>query len=385
VSRVIVALIMNVNTKTCNLELNSCFFLILDAGYLDIDGIRNLDEALQCNKGLLTQAKLLIPMAIDNYFPATLGTAEVKSWLINRRISLTKMSFSPISGWSGGILVDNDFTKLVALSHNLVNCNLDSNVHITDASIGLMLNTCSNLQALSIKYVVRLNGSGFLLSTTMLPHLKKLDLRGCLHLHDDGIAAFTKRIPNLKEIAFADNQRVTDITVIELACNCCQLEGIHFDRMIHITEDSISLLIEKCQNLRQITLKALYNVRENFTTIKVLSSCFLLQKFIIRTLDMVYGIEDSTVKELVKCCPMINTLHLYSDHKDSESKITANSILEISKLVNLVSLRIHVTSNANVTDSMKHLVKECTKLECAEVRRKGDVFLGDWYYCMMSL
>jgi len=38
---------MDAYSETCYLELKSCFFLILAAGYLDIDGLRNLDEALQ--------------------------------------------------------------------------------------------------------------------------------------------------------------------------------------------------------------------------------------------------------------------------------------------------------------------------------------------------
>jgi len=233
--------------------------------------------------------------------------------------------------------------------------------------------------------VVRLDGSGFVFSTMELPNLKKLDLRGCLSLCDDGIAAFTKRIPNLTEIAFADSQRVTDITIIALANNCCQLGAIYLDKMIHITDISISLLMGNCRNLRDISLNALYNIRENNTAISVLNSCSLLQIFILRTLDQVYDIEDSTVEVLIKQCPMIKTLHLYSDHKDSDSKITEESLIEISKLVNLVSLRIHVTSNANVTDPMKRLVGKCTNLQCADVRRKGGGSLGDWYYYMMSL
>jgi len=374
---------MDAYSETCYLELKSCFFLILAAGYLDIDCLRNLDEALQYNKLLLTLAKPLIPLAINNHYPATLGTTEVLSWLIKRKISLKDMNFSPISGWSGGILEDYDLNLLVKISRNLIICNLDSNCYITDSSIGNLLNSCFNLQVLSIKYVVRLDGSAFLFSTMKLPNLKKLDLRGCLSLRDDCIAAFTKRIPNLSEIAFGDSQKVTDITVIALAENCCELGAIHFERMIHITDDSISLLVKNCRNLRDITLNALYNVRENNTALRVLNSCSLLQTFILRTLDLVYDIEDSTVENLVRHCPMIKTLHLYSDHKDSDSKVTEKSLLAISTLVNLVSLRIHVTSNANVKDPMKRLVEQCTKLQCADVRRKGGVSIGDWYYSTM--
>jgi len=376
---------MKVSTKTYNLELNSCFFLILDAGYLDIDGIRNLDVAVQYNKLLYSIAIHLIPRAINNYYPASLGTTEVISWLINRKIPLKNINFSPISGWSGGILEDIDLKRIATTSHSLVTCNLDSNVHITDYSIGMLLSSCLNLQVLSIRYVVRINVSGFLLSTSKLPNLKKLDLRGCLNLHDDGVVPFAKRIPNLKEIAFADSQRVTDFTVHALATNCCELRVVHFDRMIHISDDSISLLVDKCHDLRDITLCALYNVCGNNATVRVLNSCSLLQIYVLRTLDNVFDIEDSTVEDLVKHCPMIKTLQLYSDHIDSESKITEKSLIVISKLVNLVSLRIHVSSNANVADPMKLVVKECTKLECAEVRRKGSAVLGDWYYSMMSL
>jgi hypothetical protein len=376
---------MSTSSNTCYLEIKSCFFLILNAGYLDIDCIRNVDEAVQYNKLLLYLAEPLIPLAIDNYYPASLGKTEVKSWLIKRKIPLKYTNFTPMSEWSGGILEDNDLNKLVSFSQVLITCNLDSNCHITDSSIGNLLNTCFNLQVLSIRYVVRLDGSGFLFSTMKLPNLKKLDLRGCLSLRDDGIAAFTQRIPNLSDIAFSDSQRITDITVIALAKNCCDLRVIHFDRMIHISDDSISLLVDKCHDLRDITLCALYNVCGNNATVRVLNSCSLLQIYVLRTLDNVFDIEDSTVEDLVKHCPMIKTLQLYSDHIDSESKITEKSLIVISKLVNLVSLRIHVSSNANVADPMKLVVKECTKLECAEVRRKGSAVLGDWYYSMMSL
>jgi len=283
---------MNTSSKTCYLEIKSCFFLILNAGYLDIDGIRNVDEAVQYNKLLLYLAKPLIPLAIDNYYPASLGKTEVKSWLIKRKIPLKYTNFTPISEWSGGILEDYDLNKLVSISQVLITCNLDSNCHITDSSIGNLLNTCFNLQVLSIRYVVRLDGSGFLFSTMKLPNLKKLDLRGCLSLRDDGIAAFTQRIPNLSDIAFSDSQRVTDITVIALAKNCCDLRVIHFDRMIHITDSSIFLLVESCRNLKDITLNALYNIRGNNIALRVLYSCPLLQDFILRTLDQVYDIED---------------------------------------------------------------------------------------------
>lgn len=376
---------MNTSSNTCYLEIKSCFFLILNAGYLDIDGIRNVDEAVQYNKLLLYLAKPLIPLAIDNYYPASLGKTEVKSWLIKRKIPLKYTNFTPISEWSGGILEDYDLNKLVSISHFLITCNLDSNCHITDSSIGNLLNTCFNLQVLSIRYVVRLDGSGFLFSTMKLPNLKKLDLRGCLSLRDDGIAAFTQRIPNLSDIAFSDSQRVTDITVIALAKNCCDLRVIHFDRMIHITDCSIFLLVESCRNLKDITLNALYNIRGNNIALRVLYSCPLLQDFILRTLDQVYDIEDSTVEALVSHCPLIKTLHLYSEHKDSDSKITEMSLLAIRRLGNLVSLRIHVNSNTNVTDPMKRLVEQCTKLQCADVRRKGSVSLGDWDQSMMSL
>jgi len=305
------------------------------------------------------------------------------------------MNFSPITSWSGGAMIDKNLMKLTTISPNLITCNLDQNMHLTDNSIGSLLDNCSALQELSIKYLT-INGSGLTTRNTQLQNLRKIDLRGCLFLNDDNLIIFSTRIPNVTEIAFADSQRVTDMTFIALATSCFTLEVLHVERMIHVTDDSITLVSQNNPNLRKITLDALYNMSEKMTCISILQTCHLLQVYILRTLDALFEIEDTIVIQLVDNCPKLKQLHMYSNHVDSISYITEESIRAISNtLVNLVSLRLDVDPNTILpddlhitdlsrtpSDPLECLVKQCANLELVDIRRKGSG-LGDWYYIVL--
>jgi hypothetical protein len=379
------------------LSLDICLFLVLDAGYLDIHGIKNLDEVIRYNHCLSgSQFQQRIFFAVDHYYdPRSLGSTEIMGWIIDNRIPLSKMNFSPITSWSGGAMIDKNLMKLTTISPNLITCNLDQNMHLTDNSIGSLLDNCSALQELSIKYLT-INGSGLTTRNTQLQNLRKIDLRGCLFLSDDNLIIFSTRIPNVTEIAFADSQRVTDMTFIALATSCFTLEVLHVERMIHITDDSITLVSQNNPNLRKITLDALYNMSEKMTCISILQTCHLLQVYILRTLDALFEIEDTIVIQLVDNCPKLKQLHMYSNHVDSISYITEESIRAISNtLVNLVSLRLDVDPNTILpddlhitdlsrtpSDPLECLVKQCANLELVDIRRKGSG-LGDWYYIVL--
>jgi hypothetical protein len=378
-------------------QLNTCLLLILDAGYLDIHGIKNLDEAIQCSQSLSSQPQHVISFAVDHYFPASLGSSDVMTWLNKKGLSLTKINFSPISGWSGGALDDRYLTNLISNSTNLIVCHLDQNMHVTDASICLLLDSCSCLEELSVKYLM-INGSGFSTGKTKLHNMRKLDLRGCLFLNDDGMVTFTERIPNLTEISFSDSQRVTNMTLIALANNCYNLEELHIERMINITDDSITLLAEHNPNLRKVTLDALYNTSQKVISIRVINFCPLLQVYMLRTLDELFEIEDTIVIQLVSNCPHIMKLHMYSDHVHSISALSDQSIRAITNTlqVSLVSLRLDIDSSTTFpddlrltdfsnkpTDPFECLVKQCKRLEMVDLRRKASG-LGDWYYKVLN-
>jgi len=95
-------------------------------------------------------------------------------------------------------------------------------------------------------------------------------------------------------------------------------------------------------------------------------------------------------------CPKLKQLHMYSNHVDSISYITEESIRAIgSTLVNLVSLRLDVDPNTILpddlhlkdfsrtpSDPLECLVKQCANLELVDIRRKGSG-LGDWYYIVL--
>ena len=389
---------MRTSKKTISkLSLDICLFLVLDAGYLDIHGIKNLDEVIRYNHCLSgSQFQQRIFFAVDHYYdPRSLGSTEIMGWIIDNRIPLSKMNFSPITSWSGGAMIDKNLMKLTTISPNLITCNLDQNMHLTDNSIGSLLDNCSALQELSIKYLT-INGSGLTTTNTQLQNLRKIDLRGCLFLNDDNLIIFSTRIPNVTEIAFADSQRVTDMTFIALATSCFTLEVLHVERMIHVTDDSITLVSQNNPNLRKITLDALYNMSEKMTCISILQTCHLLQVYILRTLDALFEIEDTIVIQLVDNCPKLKQLHMYSNHVDSISYITEESIRVISNtLVNLVSLRLDVDPNTILpddlhitdlsrtpSDPLECLVKQCANLELVDIRRKGSG-LGDWYYIVL--
>jgi len=389
---------MMTSKKTISkLSLDIGLFLVLDAGYLDIHSIKKLDEVVRYNHCLLgSQFQQRISFAVDNYYdPRSLGSTEIMGWIIDNRIPLSKMNFSPITSWSGGAMIDKNLMKLTTISPNLITCILDQNMHLTDNSIGSLLDNCSALQELSIKYLT-INGSGLTTRNTQLQNLRKIDLRGCLFLNDDNLIIFSTRIPNVTEIAFADSQRVTDMTFIALATSCFTLEVLHVERMIHITDDSITLVSQNNPNLRKITLDALYNMSEKMTCISILQTCHLLQVYILRTLDALFEIEDTIVIQLVDNCPKLKQLHMYSNHVDSISYITEESIRAISNtLVNLVSLRLDVDPNTILpddlhitdlsrtpSDPLECLVKQCANLELVDIRRKGSG-LGDWYYIVL--
>ena len=390
---------MATNKYYCDLvQFNTCLLLILDAGYLDIHGIKNLDEAIQCSQSLSSQTQHVISFAVDHYFPASLGSSNVMTWLKKKGLPLTKINFSPISGWSGGALDDKYLMNLISNSTNLIVCHLDQNMHVTDASICLLLDSCSCLEELSVKYLM-INGSGFSTGKTILHNMRKLDLRGCLFLNDDGMVTFTERIPNLTEISFADSQRVTNITLIALANNCSyNLEELHIERMINITDDSITLLAEHNPNLQKITLDALYNTSPKIISIRVINFRPQLQVYMLRTLDALFEIEDTIVIQLVSNCPHITNLQMYSDHVESVSALTDQSIRAITNtlLVSLVSLRLDIDSSTTFpddlrltdfsktpTDPFECLVKQCKRLEMADLRRKGSG-LGDWCYKVLN-
>ena len=389
---------MMTSKKTISkLSLDICLFLVLDAGYLDIHSLKKLDEVVRYNHCLSgSQFQQRIFFAVDHYIdPRSLGLTEIMGWIIDNRIPLSKMNFSPITSWSGGAMIDKNLMKLTTISPNLITCNLDQNMHLTDNSIGSLLDNCSALQELSIKYLT-INGSGLTTRNTQLQNLRKIDLRGCLFLNDDNLIIFSTRIPNVTEIAFADSQRVTDMTFIALATSCFTLEVLHVERMIHITDDSITLVSQNNPNLRKITLDALYNMSEKMTCISILQTCHLLQVYILRTLDALFEIEDTIVIQLVDNCPKLKQLHMYSNHVDSISYITEESIRAISNtLVNLVSLRLDVDPNTILpddlhitdlsrtpSDPLECLVKQCANLELVDIRRKGSG-LGDWYYIVL--
>jgi hypothetical protein len=378
-------------SRSCRSDL--CFGLVIYSGYLGIVENRTLDRAL----GFKTNYLTAIQYAIDLNYPATLGSKDDLKWIIERKLSLTKINVSPNSGWGGGILRDKDFLKISHTCPNLIICDLNSNIHLTDESIAIVLNKCSNLRELSMKCMVRINGCGFNSVTKKLPALKKLDFTGCLYLEDQYIAPFTTHIPNLSFIAFGDNQRITDTTINALAIHCNNLESIHFERMIYVTDESISLLIQRCSQLREITLNAIYNMRQKFEAIRLLDLCPMLEVIVLQTLDDSFEIEDNTVQHMVTYCPMIKQLHLYSEHIHSNSYLTGKSIQTISdKLQGLVYLRLDVDSSTKFPDDLfledvtklptsplECLVKKCLDLKCADIRRNGGG-LGDWFYQVIS-
>ena len=126
--------------------------------------------------------------------------------------------------------------------------------------------------------------------------------------------------------------------------------------------------------------------------------CPLLQVYMLRTLDALFEIEDTIVIQLVSNCPHITNLQMYSDHVESVSALTDQSIRAITNtlLVSLVSLRLDIDSSTTFpddlrltdfsktpTDPFECLVKQCKRLEMADLRRKGSG-LGDWYYKVLK-
>ena len=367
---------MSSESKYSSPQLHTCFYLIFHTGFLNSTEIRLLDQALGYNESY----SYVIQVAVNNNFPCSLGTREFIKWLIGRQISLSKINISSNSEWGGGFLRDRDLSKIIEICPNMISCLLDSNIHLTDASIGLLLGSCYNLQELSMRYMARFNGSAFSMVTVMLPFLKILDLRGCLFLEDKFIVPFTKQIPNLSEIAFGDNQRITDTAIKALANNCNKLEVLHFERLIHVTDTSISLLVQQCPKLRSITFNAVYNVRQKLITIKVLDFCPLLQVFILRTLDESFEIDNDTVKHLVKVCPMIRQLHLYSEHILSRSLLTGTCIQVISNGLQMMeSLRLDVNPSTSF-EPLELLVKRCSNIKCVDIRRNGGGIGDRWFY-----
>ena len=381
------------NHLSTNENDETCFCLVIYSGYLCIQDNRALDEAL----GFQDIYVKAIQVAVDFNYPATVGTEVDLKWLIWRHISLTKMNVTNNSGWGGGILRDRDLMKMVEISPNLLNCNLDSNIHLTDLSIASLLNSCSNLRELRLNCLVRFTGSGFSMVTNVLPALKKLDLQGCLYVKDEFLAPFTKQVPNLSSIVFGDNQRITDIAISAMATNCKKLEVVRFERMIYVSDESISLLIRNCLQLREIALNAVYNMRHRFEAIRLLDLCPLLQVIIIQTLDDSFEIEDSTIQHVVNFCPLIQQLHMYSEHIHTTSLVTVRSIQAISdRLQRLQCLRLDVVSSTTFPTNLylleierrpvtafECLVRQCLRLKCADIRRNG-CGIGDWFYQLLD-
>ncbi|KAH9609981.1 hypothetical protein KSS87_007367 [Heliosperma pusillum] len=169
---------------------------------------------------------------------------------LQRLVQLEVLSLRGISS------VSDKFIKSLLISNgqNIKELVLANCVNLTDSSMKVIAETCSQLCVLDLSYLRKLTDIG-------MAHLANgchgiQDLRLCRNaFSDDAIAAFFETSgQSLKELSLNNVIKVGQNTTISLARRCKNLESLDLSWCRGLTDDALGLIADSCTSLRLLKI-----------------------------------------------------------------------------------------------------------------------------------
>uniref|UniRef100_A0A803M8M0 F-box/LRR-repeat protein 15-like leucin rich repeat domain-containing protein n=2 Tax=Chenopodium quinoa TaxID=63459 RepID=A0A803M8M0_CHEQI len=141
----------------------------------------------------------------------------------------------------------------------LANC-----VNLTDSSLKVIANTCSQLRVLDLSYLGKLSDVGMAYITNGCRSIQ--DLKLCRSpFSDDAIAAFLETSgESLIDLSLNNISKVGQNTTISLARRCKNLESLDLSWCRLLTNEALGLIADSCLSLRLLKLFGCTQVTEVF-------------------------------------------------------------------------------------------------------------------------
>ncbi|GJY80741.1 retrotransposon protein, putative, ty1-copia subclass [Tanacetum coccineum] len=228
-----------------------------------------------------------------------------------------------------------DDVGLVAIANScshLVNVNLSGRLRFNEIGIGSLVRSCKNLRYLWLNYCVNvtdkslkmigaatrleeldLRGCNMIsdlgleyLADGKLKHcLDKLYLNGCDRITDNGIVIHLKKLVSLRILGLSRcGANITDYGVVAL-CELPNLEMLHLDFLINITDISLREIGSKC--LKMLLLSLMGCNRITSVGLQALSD---LHRLLSLTLVKCYKLSWEEVRSTVLSCQNMRYLYL---------------------------------------------------------------------------
>lgn len=138
--------------------------------------------------------------------------------------------------------------------HNMKELVLASCVNLTDSSLKVIAETCSQLRVLDLSYLGKLTDIGMAHITNGCRRIQ--DLKLCRSpFSDDAIAAFLEASgESLTELSLNNIPEVGQNTTISLARRCKNLESLDLSWCRRLTDEALGLIADSCLSLRLLKL-----------------------------------------------------------------------------------------------------------------------------------
>jgi len=262
-------------------------------------------------------------------------------WIGIRKINIAALTIE------NSYLTDHGLLGLCRNYNNLQSLNISRCVHITDFSMIEISRSCNNLRSLTIYECDNITDTSINEIARSCNNLQLFDISSD-NITDSSLIAIARNCNNnIRSLSIWNCNKLTDITMFEIAKNCTQLQTLGIIYCHNITDSSMIEIARSCNNLRSLTISGYGNITDA-TMIEISKYCNNLQSLSIWNCN---NITDTSMKKIGSYCNHLESLNIWNNQN-----ITDESMIEIGKKctkLNFKSLDINWCSN--ITDDSKKL------------------------------
>ncbi|PRP77590.1 F-box/LRR-repeat protein 20-like isoform 1 [Planoprotostelium fungivorum] len=264
--------------------------------------------------------------------------------------TLSSLSKSPLAstleqlGLSSCFELTRDgLTEMSTSFGNLQRLDISYLHHIDDASVDALVAGCRSLTSIDLSHCTQLKRPTFAsIAQHMARNLKVLLLRGCLQLEDVDLSHIGQKCPLLQEISIEACKLITDASIQSLSDGCRGLTSIDVSGITNLSDTSTMYIANFCKGLSHLTLKRCIHITNESIAVLVKLTRNTLQYLDI---DGCVELTDECISELTECKRL--------EHLDV-SFCRNLSVKGVSQLLSLPSLKsIHTWGHAVTASQMQ--------------------------------
>jgi F-box and leucine-rich repeat protein 2/20 len=338
----------NLKTIPNLLHLSDDLLIFFLSSWLDVRSLGLLDIAVANRNNRLLWQKCLSATNASVFDDWRYNHSSI-SWLIQRRISATKIQINYRNGMKVSDATFDGIHIPLLRSIYLSNCT-----GMTDRGVLTIVKGCS--------------------------HLQLIDLTRCISVTDRAVAALSQRCPKLQSINLTRCPLITDVSLRNIAKGCVQLVSINLE-CCNITDHGIAALVQRCRLLKSVNLMNCENITDlcldslakgvnltslnlehcNITDIGLLAlalGCYSLQ---FLNLSHCRNITDYGMDVIANGCTALESVVLSNCEQISDA-----SLISLSRMCPKLK-SINMQSCINVSDAgVICLAKGCVELQVVD-------------------